>query len=140
MGNCIRTLGVLTDGALWNLYIQTLAIVNKTADQYIILVVGYTGAKKGSCFKFLRVPAYLMKYDLLSILTPFLLKSAKKWDSAVQKTKSDEGGLWGVLKMAIWTKYLILHHIVLVLVLFCIFLWSKNPFVKVLRKSDHPYA
>ena len=36
MGNCIRTLGVLTDGALWNLYIQTLAIVNKTADQYII--------------------------------------------------------------------------------------------------------
>ena len=36
-----------------------------------------------------------MQYDLLSILTPFLLKSAKKWDSAVQKTKLDEGGLWG---------------------------------------------
>ena len=36
-----------------------------------------------------------MRYDLLSILTPFLLKSAKKWDSAVQKTKSEEGGLWG---------------------------------------------
>ena len=36
-----------------------------------------------------------MRYDLLSILTPFLLKSAKIWDSAVQKTKSDEGGLWG---------------------------------------------
>ena len=37
MENCIRTLGVLTDGALswlWNLYIQILAIVNKTADQY----------------------------------------------------------------------------------------------------------
>ena len=33
-----------------------------------------------------------MQYDLLSILTPLLLKSAKKWDSAVQKTKSDEGG------------------------------------------------
>ena len=32
-----------------------------------------------------------MQYDLLSILTPFLLKSAKKWDSAVQKTNSDEG-------------------------------------------------
>ena len=32
-----------------------------------------------------------MHYDLLSILTPFLLKSAKKWNSAVQKTKSDEG-------------------------------------------------
>ena len=46
-----------------------------------------------------------MQYDLLSILTPFLLKSAKKWDSAVQKNKSDEGGLWGVLKMTIWTKY-----------------------------------
>ena len=38
MGNCIRTFGVLTDGALWNLYIQTLAIVNKTADQYYIQV------------------------------------------------------------------------------------------------------
>ena len=38
MGNCIRTLGVLTDGALWNLHIQTLAIVNKTADQYYIQV------------------------------------------------------------------------------------------------------
>ena len=36
-----------------------------------------------------------MQYDLLSILTPFLLKSAKKWDSAVQKTKSDEGGSVG---------------------------------------------
>ena len=24
MGNCIRTLGVLADGALWNLYIQTM--------------------------------------------------------------------------------------------------------------------
>ena len=104
------------------------------------IVVGYTGAKKGSCFKFLRVPAYLMQYNLLSILTPFLLKSAKKWDSAVQKTKSEEGGLWGVLKMAIRTKYLILHHTVLVLVLSCIFLRSKNPFVKVLRKSDHPYS
>ena len=32
-----------------------------------------------------------MQYDLPSILTPFLLKSAKKWDSAVQKTKSDGG-------------------------------------------------
>ena len=39
-----------------------------------------------------------MQYGLLSILTPFLLKLAKKWDSAVQKTKLDEGGLWGVPK------------------------------------------
>ena len=38
MKNCIRTLGVLTDGTLWNLYIDTLAIVNKTADQYYIQV------------------------------------------------------------------------------------------------------
>ena len=106
----------------------------------VLVVVGYTGPKKGSYFKFLRVPAYLMQYDLLSILTPFLLKSAKKWDSAVQKTKSDEGGLWGVLKMTIWTKYFILHHTVLVLVLSCIFLWSKNPFVKVPRKLDPPYS
>ena len=90
-----------------------------------IIVVGYTGAKKGSCFKFLRVPSYLMQYDLLSILTPFLLKLAKKWDSAVQKPKLEEGGSVGVLKMAVWTKYLILHHTVYILVLSCIFLWSK---------------
>ena len=37
----------------------------------------------------------MMQYDPLSILTPFLLKSAKKWDSATLKTKSDKGGLWG---------------------------------------------
>ena len=37
----------------------------------MILVISYTGAKKGSCFKFLRVPLYLMQYGLLSILTPF---------------------------------------------------------------------
>ena len=67
-----------------------------------------------------------MQYDLLSILTPFLLKSAKKWDSAVQKTQSDEGGPWGVLKMEIWTKYLILHHTVLILVLSCIFLVKES--------------
>ena len=88
----------------------------KATQFFFKLVVGCTGAKKGSCFKFLRVPAYLMQYDLLSILI-LLLKSAKKWDSAVQKTKSDEGGLWGVLKMAIRTKYPILPHTVLILVL-----------------------
>ena len=39
--------------------------------------------------------------------------------------------------MAIWTKYLILHHTVLILMMLpCIFLWSKYPFVKVPRKSD----
>ena len=27
MGNCIETPGVLSDGALWNVYIQTLAII-----------------------------------------------------------------------------------------------------------------
>ena len=113
---------------------------SESTNKCLWLVVSYTGAKKGSCFQFLRVPAYLMQYDLLSILTPFLLKSAKKWDSAVQKTKSDEGGLWGVLKMAIQTKYLILHHTMLILVLSCIFLWSKNRFVKVLKKSDHLYS
>ena len=53
-----------------------------------LIVVGYTGAKKGSCFKFLRASAYLMQYDLLSILTPFLLKSATKWDSGVQKRET----------------------------------------------------
>ena len=48
------------------------------------------------------------------------------------------GGVCGrVLKMAIRTKYLILHHTVLILVRSCIFLWSKNPFVKVLRKSNY---
>ena len=40
----------------------------------------------------------MMQYDPLSILTPFLLKSAKKWDSAALKTKSGKGGLWGGLK------------------------------------------
>ena len=50
----------------------------KVGQHQIIIVVSYTGAKKGSCFKFFRVPAYLMQYDLLSILTLFLLKSAKK--------------------------------------------------------------
>ena len=34
----------------------------------------------------------MMQYDPLSILTPFLLKSAKKWDSAALKTKSGKGG------------------------------------------------
>ena len=97
------------------------SVVNPVTTMIFVLelVVGYTGAKKETCFKFLRVPVYLMQYDLLSILTPFLLKSAKKWDSAVQKTKSEEGGLSGVLKMAIWTKYLILHHTVLILGLSC---------------------
>ena len=37
----------------------------------------------------------MMQYDPLSILTPFLLESAKKWDSAALETKSDKGGLWG---------------------------------------------
>ena len=58
----------------------------------------------------------MMKYDPLSILTLFLLKSAKKWDSAALKTKSGKGGLWGGLKMTIWSKYFILHDILLILV------------------------
>ena len=33
----------------------------------------------------------MMQYDPPSILTPFLLKSAKKWDSATLKTKSGKG-------------------------------------------------
>ena len=33
----------------------------------------------------------MMQYEPLSILTPFLLKSAKKWDSAALKTKSGKG-------------------------------------------------
>ena len=56
----------------------------------------------------------MMQYDPLSILTPFLLKSAKKWDSAALKTKSGKGGLCGGLKMTIWSKYFILHDIVLI--------------------------
>ena len=40
----------------------------------------------------------MMQYDPLSILTPFILKLAKKWDSAALKTKSGKGGLWGGLK------------------------------------------
>ena len=42
MGNCIRTAGVLLDGALWNVYIQKLAILlYKTADQYYKRVLLY---------------------------------------------------------------------------------------------------
>ena len=37
----------------------------------------------------------MMQYDPLSILTPFLLKSAKKWDSAALKTKSGRGSVGG---------------------------------------------
>ena len=107
----------------------------------VLVVVGYTGAKKGSCFKFLRVPAFLMQYDLLSILTPFFIEIGQKMRRCPpKKLNRMRGVLWGVLKRAIWTKYLILHHTVFILVLSCIFLWSKNPFVKVLRKSDHPYS
>ena len=36
MGNCIRTPGVLLDGALWNVYIQTLAIVVQNSGISII--------------------------------------------------------------------------------------------------------
>ena len=73
----------------------------------------------------------MMQYDPLSILTPFLLKSAKKWDSAALTTKYGKGGLWGGLKMTIWSKYFILHDILLILVLLCICLKSKNPLSKV---------
>ena len=73
----------------------------------------------------------MMQYDPLSILTPFLLKSAKKWDSAALRTKSGKGGLWGVWNMTIWAKYFILHNTLLILVLLCICLKSKNPLLKV---------
>ena len=53
----------------------------------INLVVGYTGAKKGSCFKFLRVPAYLMQYDLLSILTPFFFIEISQKNETVPSKK-----------------------------------------------------
>ena len=55
----------------------------------------------------------MMQYDPLSILTPSLLKSAKKGDSAALKTKSGKGSLGG-LKMTIWSKYFILHDILLI--------------------------
>ena len=73
----------------------------------------------------------MMQYGPLSILTPSLLKSAKKWDSATLKTKSGKGGSVGGLKMTIWSKYFILHDILLILVLLCICLKSKNPLSKV---------
>ena len=60
------------------------------------VVVGCTRVKKESCFKFLRVSAYLVQYDLLSILIPFSLKSPNKLVSAARKIKPDEevfGGL-----------------------------------------------
>ena len=74
----------------------------------------------------------MMQNDPLSILTPFLLKSARKWDSAAPKTKSGNG-VGGGPKMTIWAKYFILHDILLILhvVLLCICLKSKNPLSKV---------
>ena len=62
----------------WKIIDNVPFLSAKLSKNRVTLVVGYTGAKKGSYFKFLRVPACLMQYDLLSILTPFLLKSAKK--------------------------------------------------------------
>ena len=46
------------------------------------------------CFKFLRAALYWMQYDLLNILTPFLMKSVEKWGSATQNTIF-EMGVWG---------------------------------------------
>ena len=116
----------------WGAHRVTHKIVKKcvTLKLSFTIVVGYTGAKKGSCFKFLRVPAYLMQYDLLSILTPFLLKSPQKWECRPKKNKSDEGGLWGGPKNGIldqisyFTPYCVDFGAIL-----HIFLWSKNPFV-----------
>ena len=54
--------------------------------------MGYTGVKKGSCFKFLRAPSHMKQNVAPSILTPFSSKSAKKWEGAAQKPEIG----WGV--------------------------------------------
>ena len=83
----------------------------------------------------------MMQHDPLSILTPFSLKSAKKWDSAAQKTEFDKGGSVGGLKIKIWVKYLISHHILLIFVadvyLFEVKESSSESFAKILTKRPH---
>ena len=59
--------------------------------------MGYTGAKKGWCFKNIKYMSSLKQYVFLSNLIPFFKKSVKKWDSAGQKLFRG-GGLKGGLK------------------------------------------
>ena len=62
---------------------------------FLLLVVGYTGAKKGSCFKFLRVPLYLMQYGLLSILTLFFYWNRPKNETVPSKKLNWMRGVCG---------------------------------------------
>ena len=66
----------------------------------LIIVVGYTGAKRGSCFKFLWVPANLMQYDLLSILTPFFFftEIGQKIRKVPPEKLNPVRGVWGALE------------------------------------------
>ena len=53
---------------------------------YIIVEVGYTGLKKGLCFKFLGAPAHMKRNVALSILMPFSAKLTKN-EGATKKKK-----------------------------------------------------
>ena len=105
-------------------------------DNYmIILEVGYTGVKKGSCFKFLRTPSHMKQNVALSILPPFTSKSAKKNEKVPPKNpKLDEEGRGGGLKLTIYVIILVLYSFSPVLKLVCMLSRSRNPFCKVLKK------
>ena len=46
-----------------------------------------------------------MQYDLLNILTPFLMKSVEKWGSAAQKLIFEVGGLRKIMKSAFFANF-----------------------------------
>ena len=72
----------------------------------------------------------------LSILTPFSSKSVKKWEGAAQKTELDEGGPRGVWKLLFYVIIRVLYTFLPMLKQTYMFLRSRNPFFKVLKKFN----
>ena len=77
--------------------IKEVARITETVNipDYVILVVGYTGGKKGWCFKILRVPAYLERQVVLSILTPFIKNWLKNEVEPAKKLIPTRGSVEG---------------------------------------------
>ena len=75
MGNCIRTLGVLIHGALWNLYIQTLAIVKGIFSDSNIIFLWHESEdmnKKSLNPKFQLIPIlrFQVMHDYVCFIAP----------------------------------------------------------------------
>ena len=78
---------------------------------------------------------------VLSILTPVSSKSAKKWERAAQKSKLDEGGPRGGLKIIFYNVIIwVLYPFLPMLKLICMFSRSRNPFCKVLEKQGISFS